>query len=63
MHKRQAILSRGSTKPEMIAYIIIMVSSLDKGCFQPLSSDPMIKLKRHGLPYLNSSLSQGIFIN
>jgi hypothetical protein len=38
----------------MLAYIIIMVSSLDKGCFQPLSSDPKIKLEHHGLPYINS---------
>jgi hypothetical protein len=33
------ILSRGSAKPEMLAYIHVVVSSLDKGCFQPLSSD------------------------
>jgi hypothetical protein len=27
---------------------------LDKGCFQPLSSDPKIELECHGLHYINS---------
>jgi hypothetical protein len=38
----------------MLAYIYVVVSSLDKSFFQPLSSDPKIKLECHGLPYINS---------
>jgi hypothetical protein len=37
--------------------------SMDKGCTQPLSSDPKIKLECHGLPYQFGSLSQGMSIN
>ena len=63
MHKRQAILYRGSTKPEMLAYIIIMVSSSDKVAFNP--SQVIQRSNLNATVFLISivSLSQGISIN
>jgi hypothetical protein len=37
-----------------LAYIHVVVSSLDKGCFQPLSGDPEIEFECHRLSYSNS---------
>jgi hypothetical protein len=49
------ILSRGSDN----AYSMLWWPPLVKGCNQPLSSDPKIKLEYHGfLPFLKYSLCE-----
>jgi hypothetical protein len=60
MHKIQAILSHGLTKPEMLVYIHVVVSQCISVALNPSQVIQRSNLSVTVLPYINESLSQGI---
>jgi hypothetical protein len=60
MHKIQAILSHGLTKPEMLVYIHVVVSQRISVALNPSQVIQRSNLTVTVLPYINESLSQGI---